>query len=221
VRLSRIIDDKRKKFKYMPPMIAYLRGTVIHCDLDALIIRSGDVGYQVYCTKEILARFSSSLPADGTFWTVMITREDGQTLYGFETPLACRFFRLLTSVQGVGSRGALNLLNLGLETLIQALQEGDDTMLMRADGVGKKLATRLLNETTDKLPKILTNVPQVYSTKLSTARPEHQEARQALLQLGFSQGEIQKALLHVCKDQETHGTLEEIVRDSLNFLRSA
>ena len=131
-------------------MIAKLSGRLDSLGADHAVIDVSGVGYLVFCPARTLGR----LGALGTAVTVLVdthVREDAITLYGFADAAERSWFRLLITVQGVGARVALALLGvLGPDDLVRAIAAQDRAALVRADGVGPKLATRILSELKDK-----------------------------------------------------------------------
>ncbi len=131
-------------------LIARLRGTVDEIGLDGVLIDVGGVGYPVLVSN----RTRAALPAGGVDVTVLIEtqlREDSVVYFGFIDRAERDWFRTLTTVQGVGGKVALNLLSvLDPERLTRAILLQDKAALMQADGVGAKLAARMLTELKDR-----------------------------------------------------------------------
>ncbi|MFD2232926.1 Holliday junction branch migration protein RuvA [Phaeospirillum tilakii] len=134
-------------------MIARLRGTVDALGEDWAVIDVGGVGYLVACSGRTLGRL-----AVGTAAALLVethVREDAILLYGFLDAAERDWFRLLITVQGVGARLALSILSAAPpEQLLRAIAAGDKTGLTRANGVGPKLALRILTELKDKVAAI-------------------------------------------------------------------
>jgi holliday junction DNA helicase RuvA len=131
-------------------MIARLTGTIDTIDRDRAIIDVGGVGYLVRASSRTLAALTTGGSARLMVETVM--REDAIELYAFATAEERDWFRLLTTVQGVGMKVALSLLSsLSPPELGRAIAAGDRAMITRADGVGQKLANRLTSELKDKV----------------------------------------------------------------------
>ena len=137
-------------------MIAKLAGVVEQIEPDAAVIDVGGVGYLAFCSTRTIGR----LPPPGSPARLLIethVREDHIHLYGFIDAAERDWFRRLTTVQGVGARLALSLLSavppekLGLAILAQ-----DKPALAQAEGVGPRLAARIVNELRDKIGKIAT-----------------------------------------------------------------
>ncbi len=131
-------------------MIAKLRGILDSAGSDSMVIDVGGVGYLVFCSGRTLSR----LGAPGEPVTVIIethVREDHIHLFGFADQRERDWFRLLTTVQGVGSRVGLAILGvLSPDDVANAIMAQDKAALTRADGVGPKLAGRILSELKDK-----------------------------------------------------------------------
>lgn len=131
-------------------MIAALRGLVDHVGDDSAVIDVSGVGYLVFCSSRTL----SALPRAGEAVSLRIethVREDHIHLYGFSTEIERAWFRLLTTVQGVGARVALAILSaLAPGDLARAIAAQDKAALGRASGVGPKLAARIAIELKDK-----------------------------------------------------------------------
>ena len=132
-------------------MIAKLTGTVDSVQRDHAIIDVNGVGYLVRCSTRTLG----AMPPGGgavSLAVETIVREDAIDLYGFATARERDWFRLLTTVQGVGAKVGLSILStLSADELSQAIMAQDKAMVSRADGVGPKLANRIVSELKDKV----------------------------------------------------------------------
>ncbi|MGD9613913.1 MAG: Holliday junction branch migration protein RuvA [Alphaproteobacteria bacterium] len=132
-------------------MIAKLSGTLDSLGPDGVVIDVGGVGYLAFCSARTLGR----LPSSGGAVRLLVethVREDHIHLYGFIDTAERDWFRLLTTVQGVGARLALAVLSaIPPEALTLAIAAQDRAALARADGVGPRLAARIVNELRDKV----------------------------------------------------------------------
>ena len=132
-------------------MIAKLSGTLDSIGPEGAVIDVGGVGYLAFCSARTLGR----LPSAGGAVRLLVethVREDHIHLYGFIDTAERDWFRLLTTVQGVGARLALSVLSaVPPEALTLAIAAQDKAALARADGVGPRLAARIVNELRDKI----------------------------------------------------------------------
>jgi holliday junction DNA helicase RuvA len=135
-------------------MIAKLAGILDAVGPEGAVIDVGGVGYLTFCSTRTLAR----LPSPGGVARLLIethVREDHIHLYGFIDAAERDWFRLLTTVQGVGARLALAILSaVAPEALTLAIVAQDKAALARADGVGPRLAARIANELRDKVGRL-------------------------------------------------------------------
>ncbi|MBC9247791.1 Holliday junction branch migration protein RuvA [Paracoccus sp. 11-3] len=136
-------------------MIGRLAGVILHRGRDQVMIDVRGVGYIVHVSE----RTAASLPPAGqavALYTDLLVREDLLQLFGFPTMLEKEWHRLLTSVQGVGAKVALAVLGtLGADGLSRAIALGDWSAVRKAQGVGPKLAQRIVLELKDKAPAIM------------------------------------------------------------------
>ena len=136
-------------------MIGRIAGVILHRAQDHVLIDVRGVGYIVHVNE----RTAASLPPVGqaaALYTELLVREDLLQLFGFTTLIEKEWHRLLTSVQGVGSKVAMAILGtLGPDALARALALGDWSTVRKAPGVGPKLAQRIVMELKDKAPAIM------------------------------------------------------------------
>ena len=172
-------------------MIAKLAGLVDQVGSDSAVIDVGGVGYLAFCSTRTIG----NLPPAGAPVTLLIethVREDHIHLYGFTDPAERDWFRRLTTVQGVGARLALAILSVvSPQELGIAIFAQDKVALTRADGVGPRLATRIVNELRDKLDSIAAAVP--LTSLIAPTRDQESgpaaDAVSALVNLGYRRAE--------------------------------
>ena len=196
-------------------MYYYVSGTVAHVEPYLAVIDCGGVGYACRTTSYTLSQIKKGDKAK--LHTCLSVREDAMDLYGFATQEELKLFQQLISVSGVGPKAALGILSSSSPAnLAMSIITGDEKSLTAAQGVGKKIAQRVILELKDKLAKgqtisasgesvagpALTIIPQ---NKLS-------EASAALAVLGYSQTEINVALKGVDIDGQP---LEQVIRLAL------
>ncbi|MGG7565327.1 Holliday junction branch migration protein RuvA [Rhodovulum sp. DZ06] len=136
-------------------MIGKISGRLDYVADDHALIEAAGVGYVVHCSPRTLG----ALPRPGeraALYTELVVREDLMQLYGFPTLMEKEWWRLLTSIQGVGAKAALAILGvLGPEGVSRAITLGDAASIKRAPGVGPKIAARVVNELKDKAPSVM------------------------------------------------------------------
>jgi holliday junction DNA helicase RuvA len=197
-------------------MIAQLTGRVDALSDGTCVIDVGGVGYLVQASSRTL----SALPQPPATAKVLIethVRDDAIILYGFADPAERDWFRLLTTVQGVGGRVALAILSaLSPRDLISAIAAGDKASLTRAQGVGPRLAIRLLTELKDKTGTMPASIGVSY-TPIAAATPAD-DALSALVNLGYRRTEAQPVVVRVLERLGEAATLDALIRDSLKEL---
>ncbi|HEX4367362.1 MAG TPA: Holliday junction branch migration protein RuvA [Rhodopila sp.] len=198
-------------------MIAQLTGRVDALSDGTCVIDVGGVGYLVQASSRTL----SALPPPPALAKLLIethVREDAIVLYGFADSTERDWFRLLTTVQGVGGRVALAILSaLSPRDLISAIAAGDKASLTRAQGVGPRLAIRLLTELKDKTGAMPTSASGVSYTPIAAATPAD-DALSALVNLGYRRPEAQQTVARVLDRLGEAATLDALIRDSLKEL---
>jgi len=173
-------------------VIAKLSGLLDSVALDHAVVDVNGVGYLVHCSGKTLRRLGDTGSAVQLV-TEMHVREDRMVLYGFADTAERDVFRLLTTVQGVGPRVALNILTvLDPAQATQAILAQDKAAIGQADGVGPKLAARILNELKDKVADVSLGPAAALGTPVAAAAPAGAaagEAVSALVNLGYKRTE--------------------------------
>ncbi len=202
-------------------MIGKLKGIVDSYGDDWVIVDVGGVGYIVTCsTRTLSALGRPGEPAVVYVETVM--REDAIRLYGFSSEAEKEWFRLLQSVQGVGSRVALAILGtLSTADLGNAVAMQDKAMVARAPGVGPKVAGRIVSELRDKTPLVGGDMDFAkVSGELAEGRAATptRDAVSALVNLGYGQAQAGAAIAAAMKDAGEDATAEKLIRLGLKEL---
>ncbi|MBP8233595.1 Holliday junction branch migration protein RuvA [Rhizorhabdus sp.] len=194
-------------------MIARLRGTLAESTADHAVLDVGGVGYLVWCSARTLSAIGE-VGGDVLLFTEMQVREDAITLYGFGSAGERDSFRLLTSVQGVGGRVALSILSvLDAGELSRAVATGDKAMVARANGVGPKLAMRIVNELKDKMGAV--GLAAGLSPAALPKGGVAEDAVSALGNLGFKTAEASDAVGAAVEELGPTATLDAVVRLAL------
>jgi holliday junction DNA helicase RuvA len=193
-------------------MIARLSGILAETSADTAIVDVGGVGYLVHTSARMLDALG---PVGGEvlILTELQVREDAWTLFGFGSAGERESFRALTSVQGVGGRLALAILSiLPPDELARAVSSGDKAMVARANGVGPKLAARIVNELQGKLGAPGLAVAAGAPAPRAGAAAD---AMSALANLGFKPAEA-SAAVHAANEELGDGaSLDALVRLAL------
>ena len=201
-------------------MIARLTGILEPLGEDRAIVDVGGVGYMVFCSGRTLGQ----LPADGSTVQLHIethVREDHIHLYGFAELSELEWFRLLTTVQGVGAKVALAILTvLGPDDLLQAVAAADKVAVSRANGVGPKLAARIVSELKDKVGGIALGAAaaiRVAGTPAAAGGVDV-DAVSALVNLGYGRSEAFGAVARAGGRLGDGAPLGDLIRAGLEEL---
>ena len=204
-------------------MIGKLTGKLDFVGADHVIIDVGGVGYLVHCASATLARLSVGATVSLSIETKV--SEEAIRLYGFLTADEREWFRLLQTVQGVGARVALSVLSaLKLNELERAVVLGDKAAVGRAQGVGPKLATRIVTELKDKAPALAMQRSAEAGERvvgLYAPRTAEADAISALVKLGYSQIAAGEAVARAGHSLGGSAALDVLIRESLRQLARA
>ncbi len=213
-------------------MIGKLSGIIDSIDSDHLILDVSGVGYVVFASSCTLGKIGTR----GDTASLLITtnvREDAITLYGFADAVEQQWFKLLTSVQGVGAKAGLSILAAcPAEQLGFAIAAQDKAALTRADGVGPKIATRILTELKDKAAKIdltfgaqgVTSVQGGLNAPIMNPKGDDkgsvvdQDAVSALTNLGYASSDAYRAVSAAKTQVVEQDNLQELIRLALKEL---
>ena len=196
-------------------MLYYVSGPVTILEPGLAVIDCGGVGYGCRVTAYTAAQLKLDKPV--RLYITESIREDAHDLFGFISKEEQRCYEMLTTVNGVGPKAAMAILSAGPQNFTLAVMTGDEKLLTAAQGVGKKLAQRIILELKDKLGGSATeldfsagagNLPLPQSGNTLAL------AQAALQELGYSAAEIQAAL----KGVDPNATTEEMVRHALRAM---
>ncbi|MCW2246004.1 Holliday junction DNA helicase RuvA [Azospirillum fermentarium] len=204
-------------------MIAKLTGVVDSTGTDWVVLDVGGVGYLATCSARTLARMVVGERASLVVETFV--RDERIVLFGFADAGERDWFRLLTTIQGVGGRVALSLLSvLDPEQITRAIATQDKTALVRADGVGPKLALRVINELKDKVGNLSLGTPAAASAGKGAApapagvNPALADAVSALVNLGYGRSEAFAAVMAASKGLGDTAPVGDLIRLGLKEL---
>ena len=196
-------------------MIYYVSGPVTILEPGMAVIDCGGVGYGCRITAYTASQLK--LNQNARLYVTESIREDAYDLYGFSSREEQKCYELLTSVNGVGPKAAMAILSSGgPQNFTLAVMTGDEKLLTAAQGIGKKIAQRIILELKDKLGG--SSMELDVSTGVSAPAPQTggsaAMARAALQELGYSPAEIAAAL----KGADPNATTEELVRYALRAM---
>ena len=194
-------------------MIYYVSGPVTVLEPGLAVVECGGVGYGCRVTAYTAGQLK--LNQNTRLYVTESIREDAYDLMGFISKEEQHCFGLLTSVNGVGPKAALSILSSGPQNFTLAVMTGDEKLLTAAQGVGKKLAQRIILELKDKLGG--SGMELDFSAGGPSVAPVGNQAtlaQAALQELGYSAAEINTAL----KGADPNATTEELVRYALRAM---
>ncbi|HEV2818451.1 MAG TPA: Holliday junction branch migration protein RuvA [Allosphingosinicella sp.] len=195
-------------------MIAKLRGLLDGFGADFAVIDVHGVGYLVAASSRTLSALGA-IGEEVVLHTEMLVAEDFIRLVGFATAAERDWFRLLISVQGVGARVALGILSaLSVDELHRAVAGGDNATVARAQGVGPKLAQRIVHELKDKAGGVALG-PGGPGGFAAPAGSHAQDALSALANLGFRPAEAAAAVAKAEAEVGPEASLDLLVRAAL------
>ena len=195
-------------------MLYYVSGAVTVLEPGLAVIDCGGVGYGCRVTAYTAAQLK--LNQQARLYITESIREDAFDLYGFISKEEQRCYELLTTVNGVGPKAAMSILSAGPQNFTLAVMTGDEKLLTAAQGIGKKIAQRIILELKDKIGGGSVELDFSTGPVSAPAQPSGNAAlaRAALQELGYSPAEIQTAL----KGADPNASTEELVRYALRAM---
>ena len=192
-------------------MIAYLKGKVLYSDENSVVLETNGIGYELICSAQSRMRLITE--GGGEVYTYMSVREDGVSLFGFDTVAEKNMFLKLISVSGIGPKMGIGILSgISLDDLALAIAASDVKTLSKIKGLGKKTAERLILELREAISVSDAGSisPVARAEKLSG---EEEDAVIALMSLGYNRAQ---ALSSVKAAIESGAKgLENVIREAL------
>ena len=192
-------------------MIYYLNGPVTILEPGLAVVECGGVGYGCRVTAYTAGQLK--LNQNTRLYITESIREDAHDLYGFSSREEQRCYELLTSVNGVGPKAAMSILASGPQNFTLAVMTGDEKLLTAAQGVGKKIAQRIILELKEKIGGASMELD--FTAGPVAAAPTQQGnaamANAALQELGYTPAEIAQAL----KGVDPKASTEDMIRHAL------
>ncbi|MDI9482953.1 MAG: Holliday junction branch migration protein RuvA [Bacillota bacterium] len=200
-------------------MFAYIKGVLAAKGQDYIVVETGSIGYRIVVPTNTFEKLNS-IGSEVKMHTYLNVREDGWILFGFLTEEELKMFEQLIKVSGVGPKVAMSVVSVmhpsqfGLAVLTD-----DVNAFVKAPGIGKKTAMRIIFELKDKLKKEISSDIEALSSSgtggIDKPASKIQEAISALIMLGYSGHEANSAVSRVFSDDKS---LEDIIRDALKSL---
>lgn len=195
-------------------MIAYIIGDVRSISEEDFVLENNQMGYLIKSSLSTLALLE--LNNEYKIYTSLQVREDDMSLYGFYSKEELEMFLLLTSVSSIGPKNAIGILSsMGVNDIKLAIVNSDIDKLTIAKGIGKKTASRIILELMDKVKKMPIEDNTNPSKVITYTNEDFDVAKDALVNLGYAQNDINNVLLEL-KDMDL--SLEELVKESLKRL---
>jgi Holliday junction DNA helicase RuvA len=197
-------------------VIAKLTGIVDSTGDGWVVLDVGGVGYLVFCSGRTLSRLAAGQAASLRVETAV--RDDAINLYGFADMAERQWFRMLTTVQGVGAKAALAILTaLAADELVQAVAAGDRGAITRAAGVGPKLAGRIIGELREKVEVAALGTAAAVTSGTGNwgLGGDVGDAVSALVNLGFRPAEALGAVSHAAARLGTGAAVEDLIKGGL------
>lgn len=195
-------------------MYEYIKGIFKSIEKEYIVIECGNIGYKIFTSGSTI----SNMPAIDQqikIYTHQIVREDFIGLYGFLTKDEISMFNLLISINGVGPKAALSLMSIAnVSTLKYAIITDDDKLITKAPGIGKKTAQRIILELKDKITVRGAMPKGTTISDIDIDNEKLSEAVGALIALGYSDKEAEKAM----EKANRSNSVEDIIKECLKIL---
>lgn len=195
-------------------MYDYIKGKFAGIFKDYVTVENSGIGYKIFTSGYTMAMMPQ-LNEDVVLYLTQIVREDFIGLYGFSTREELELFLILITINGVGAKAALSLLSVSSpENLKYAIVHENESILMKAPGIGKKIAQRLILELKGKVHVEDLSSMDEEQKKKAMSDNIALEALAALMTLGYTEREASKALEEINGDQ----SIENVIKDALKYL---
>ena len=199
-------------------MISYIKGEITFNEGDTLVVENNGIGYEItvptFSAQQLLSKGGEVM-----VYTYMSVREDGISLFGFESREEKAFYQKLISVSGIGPKAAISILSsITPSELVTAVLSSDAAAIAKAPGVGKKTAQRVILELKDKIGSgdiaEMFDMGSDISSASAATGDDRAEAAEALVALGYSRSEAVKAVSKVyVPDMDVQKILSAALRE--------
>jgi len=190
-------------------MLNYIKGRLTKIESNTAIIETVGIGFKVHISLMTYNRIASKINSEILLYTHLVVKEDAFELFGFSDELERKAFSYLIKVSGIGPKAAIAILSvLDVKRLKTCILSKDASTLTTVPGIGKKTAQKIIFELKDKIDELPVELTAVKQTSDAV-----NEAKEALLSLGFTSQEIQNVL-----DSANGFTTEELITYALKRL---
>lgn len=191
-------------------MFEFILGEVVESGKDYIILLSDKLAYKIYTSKETLSS-PSLYDGEVKIYTEFIVREDYIGMFGFLSKSEREFFKLMSSVKGIGAKTAISALSeLSGNVMKKAVASSDEDLLQKAPGIGKKTAQRLILELKDKVKADFDD----FQNEVEEITSNKNEAIEAMINLGYTRYELMKVIKEIDENLST----EDIIKRMLLLL---
>ncbi len=197
-------------------MIGFLRGQLLHTELDWLLLDVNGVGYEIYTPTGVAGRLKEDAQGAVSLWIHTSVREDAFDLYGFANRDDRKLFRLLTSVNRIGpSLGLATLSALRPHEIVEAVHREHVATFKQVSGIGKKTAQRLILELQNKLDDLVIERP---ASSSAGDLDQEDQLRSALLNLGVDSTTIDQVITQLAGEVDGGESMDSLLRQALQII---
>ncbi len=192
-------------------MIGYIKGKLLHCEDNTVILETGGLGYEITCSISLYSRLIKD--GGGEAYTYLAVKEDGVFLYGFDNLAEKSMFLKLLTVSGVGPKMGITILSgTELNQLAMYIATSDVKSLSKIKGLGKKTAERIIVELRESMQKMPVSKTEIPVTNMTS---DGENAVLALMSLGYNRTESTEAVSRSLSDGKA--TLNDIITGALRY----
>lgn len=193
-------------------MFNYIKGKYICSGDGYIVVENNGIGYNIYTSLNSLGSFNGK--NDVKVYTYLYLREGIADIYGFSSEEEKKLFTQLISISGVGPKAAISILSIAtVEAIAAAIITGDSKLIQKAQGIGPKVAQRVVLELKDKLKGIEINTDEL-PAEITTSNFAN-EALSALIVLGYSEQEAKKAIAKIDPSLDTEQIIKQALKNML------
>ncbi len=197
-------------------MIGYLKGKVLSHNDGAVLLENNGIGFEIACSAQVYQKLVKD--GFGEVFVYTAVREDGIFLYGFESLEEKGMFLKLISVSGVGPKMGITVLSqMSLSSLAIAIATSDVKTLSKVKGLGKKTAERIILELREKITETVVDEDGVIAVKEESVPEENKDAVIALMSLGFTKQECERAVKEALSAGEK--TIEKVIAYAIKHIK--